>query len=271
MDIRKFLNDILEELGSYYDSLVIITPKLLLASIVIFVVWFLSRSIRRFTDRKLKIRMEDPLLAAFLATMTRFVVIVIGVLLALRILGLGGITSSILAGAGISAFIIGFALRDIGENFLAGILMAFKRPFRVGDFVETGAIKGRVLALTIRDTRLKTPDGKDVFVPNAMIIKNPLINYTIDGYLRFDVVISLPSGSDYKALMESLRKAAETAEGVIKKRKKVTVFVSAISPAGADITVSFWIDSFTSKESSDKIRSDVMLKLQEVIERKAEN
>jgi small conductance mechanosensitive channel len=271
MDVRKFLNDILEELGSYYDSLVIITPKLLLASIVIFVVWFLSRSIRRFTDRKLKIRMEDPLLAAFLATMTRFVVIVIGVLLALRILGLGGITSSILAGAGISAFIIGFALRDIGENFLAGILMAFKRPFRVGDFVElkviTGPIIGKVLALSIRDTRLKTPDGKDVYVPNGMIVKNPLINYTIDGFLRFDEVINLPSGGDYKELMESLRIAAEAVDGVIKKRKKVAVFVSSINPKGIELTVSFWIDTFASQKTSDKIRSDVLLRLQEIIEK----
>jgi small conductance mechanosensitive channel len=271
MDVRKFLNDILEELGSYYDSLVIITPKLLLASIVIFVVWFLSRTIRRFTDRKLKMRMEDPLLAEFLATMTRFVVIIFGVLLALKILGLGGITSSILAGAGISAFIIGFALRDIGENFLAGILMAFKRPFRVGDFVElkviTGPIIGKVLALSIRDTRLKTPDGKDVYVPNGMIVKNPLINYTIDGFLRFDEVINLPSGGDYKELMESLRIAAEAVDGVIKKRKKVAVFVSSINPKGIELTVSFWIDTFASQKTSDKIRSDVLLRLQEIIEK----
>ena len=72
--------------------------------------------------------------------------------------------------------------------------MAFKRPFRVGDFVESGVIRGTVLALNVRDTLLKTPDGKDVSVPNALIIKNPLINYTIDGFLRFDFVVGLPGG-----------------------------------------------------------------------------
>jgi small conductance mechanosensitive channel len=266
MRFRTFFDDILEELLGYYDGIVIITPKLLLASFVMFVVWFLARTIRRFTDRKLKIRMEDPLLAEFLATMTRFVVIIIGILLAFRILGMGGITSSILAGAGISAFIIGFALRDIGENFLAGILMAFKRPFRVGDFVESGAIKGTVLALSIRDTRLKTPDGKDVFVPNAMIIKNPLINYTIDGFLRFDFIVEIPAFTDYTKVIRDITTAVNSVEEVIRRRKKTQVYISGIAPGKINLTVSFWIDTFKVKLSSDGVRSEVILRVQKVIE-----
>jgi small conductance mechanosensitive channel len=265
--MRKFFSDIGEELLGYYENLVIITPKILLALIVLFVVWLLARAIRGFTDRKLKLRMEDPLLAEFLATMVRSVIIILGLLVALRVLGLGGITTSILAGAGISAFIIGFALRDIGENFLAGILMAFKRPFRVGDFVETGAIKGRVIALSIRDTRLKTPDGKDVYVPNAMIIKNPLINYTIDGFLRYDVVVNLPFTADQDAVNEKIRLAVEKVEGVLRRRRKVSVFISGLSPGKVDVTVSFWIDTFTTKESAEKIRSQVINEIQKAIGR----
>lgn len=266
--MRNFIQDINAEVTSYYDFLIVFTPKLLLAVVVLIIAWLIARTIRRISDRRLKKQMHDPLLADFLSTMIQYIFILIGFLLALRILGFGGITASILAGAGISAFIVGFAMRDIGENFLAGILMAFKRPFRVGDFVETGAIKGRVLALNIRDTRLKTTDGKDVYIPNAMIIKNPLINYTIDGYLRYDVVLNLPSGSDYNALMETFRLSAEAVDGVIRKRRKVTVYVSAVNPAGIEITVSFWVDTFTTRETSDRIRSDVMLRLQEIIGRK---
>jgi small conductance mechanosensitive channel len=155
--IRVFASDIWRELLEYYDHLVAFMPKLLMAAMVLFIAWFVARSIRTISDRKLKKQMEDPLLAEFLATLIRTVVFIIGVTIAFKVLGLSGITSSILAGAGITAFVIGFALRDIGENFLAGILMAFKRPFRVGDFVETGAIKGTVVALNIRDTQLKTP------------------------------------------------------------------------------------------------------------------
>jgi small conductance mechanosensitive channel len=266
----NFTNDLKLEVFNYYDKLVSITPKLLVAIIVLLFAWFLARQIRRISERKLKRNMEDPLLADFLATLLRFTVFVIGLLVALKIIGFGGVTSSILAGAGISAFVIGFALRDIGENFLAGILMAFKRPFRVGDFVETGSIKGKIVGLNIRDTQIKTPDGKDVYVPNAMIIKNPLINYTIDGFLRFDFVIELPGDTDFNKAIKIIEDAVNTVEGVIRKRRKTTANITGISPGRLNITVSFWIDTFRVKDTQEKIRSEVILAVQQALQKTSE-
>jgi len=268
--MQKFFSDLREELFQYYDGIVAFTPKLLMALLVLILVWIVSRQIRRISDRKLKKQMEDPLLAEFLATMIRFIIILTGLIISLKIIGLGGVTAGILAGAGLTAFIIGFALRDIGENFLAGIIMAFKRPFRIGDFVESGAIRGTVIALNIRDTQLKTVDGKDVYIPNANIIKNPLINFTIDGYLRFDFVVGLPPGSDYKKAMKIIEDAVNQTEGIIKRRRKTSVNVSGISPGRLDLTVSFWIDTFRVKETSEKVRSDVILAVQETLEQNQE-
>lgn len=267
--MKHFISDLKSEVLNYYDNLVAITPKLIAAILVLLSAWFLARQIRRISGKKLKRQMEDPLLADFLSTLIRFTVFITGLLIALKIVGFGGITASILAGAGISAFIIGFALRDIGENFLAGILMAFKRPFRVGDFVETGAIKGKIIGLNIRDTQLKTPDGKDVYVPNAMIIKNPLINYTIDGFLRYEFVVGLPSDTDYKATMQAIEEAVSKIDGIIKKRRKTTVYISGISAGRVDVTVHFWIDTFTVKEDTEKIRSKVFAAVQNVIKDKS--
>lgn len=264
--MRTFLQDVLNQITLYFDGLAELAPKIIMAAIVLVTAWFIARIIRSVTDKKLKKSMEDPLLAEFLATMTRTVIFIIGISIAFKVLGLSGVTASILAGAGITAFIIGFTLRDIGENFLAGILMAFKRPFRVGDFVETGPIRGRVVALNIRDTQLKTPDGKDVYVPNANIIKNPLLNYTIDGFLRFDFVVNLPSGINYEAVMKEIEVAVESVEGVLKRRRKTEVYVSAIAPGRVDVNVRFWIDTFRTKATSDKVRSDVIIRVQALIE-----
>ena len=267
--MNVFLEDVRQEFFQYYDALVVITPKIVMALLILVIAWVVSRQIRRFSDKRLKSTMEDPLLAEFLATMIRTVVFIIGVTVAFRIMGFGGVTASILAGAGITAFVIGFALRDIGENFLAGIIMAFKRPFRVGDFVESGTVKGKVLALSLRDTQIKTPDGKDVYVPNANIIKNPLINYTIDGFLRFDFVVSLPAGTDFKTTMKVIQDAAGQVEGVLKKRRKTTVQITGIAPGRLDATVSFWIDTFKIKVPSEEIRSEVILAVHQVLERPA--
>jgi small conductance mechanosensitive channel len=264
--MQNYLRDLRVEIFQYYDSLVAYTPKLLVAFMLLFLAWIVSRQVRRISDRKLKKEMEDPFLVRFLTNMIRSVIFITGLLFSLKILGLGGVTASILAGAGITAFIIGFALRDIGENFLAGIIMAFKRPFKVGDIVESGPIRGRVIMLNIRDTQLKTIDGKDVFIPNANIIKNPLINFTIDGYLRYDFVVGLPSGSDYKKAMQIIEEAVNNTEGIIKKRRKTSVNTSGISPGRLDVTVSFWIDTFKVKEPSEKILSNVILAVQEALE-----
>ncbi len=265
--MRTFIRDILAEVHQYYDSLVAFFPRLMMGLLIIGITWFISRQIRNMADRRLKKQMEDPLLAEFLATMTRSLVFIIGLLFALKALGLGGITSSILAGAGITAFIVGFALRDIGENFLAGILLAFKRPFRVGDFIETGATKGRVISLNIRDTHIKTPDGKDVYVPNAQFIKIPLINYTIDGFLRYDFLVGIPSSVDNQQVMKEISGTVNSIQGVITRRKKTEVFISGIAPGRVDVTVSYWIDTFKIRGSADAIRSEVFHRVQTVLEK----
>lgn len=265
--MQTFFRDILTEVHQYYDALVAFFPRLMMGLLIIGITWFIARQIRNMADRRLKKQMEDPLLAEFLATMSRSVVFIIGLLFALKALGLGGITASILAGAGITAFIVGFALRDIGENFLAGILLAFKRPFRVGDFIETGATKGSVISLNIRDTHVKTPDGKDVYVPNAQFIKIPLINYTIDGFLRYDFVVGIPSSADYEKAMNDIALSVNTIEGVIRKRKQTEVFVSGIAPGRVDVTVSFWIDTFKIRTTADVIRSEVFKRVQAEVDK----
>ncbi len=263
--MNTFLRDIRHETFQYYDALVAMMPKLMAAILVALITWLIARQIRRISDRGLKRQMEDPLLARFLANLLRNVIIIIGFSLALKTLGLGGITAGILAGAGITAFVIGFALRDIGENFLAGILMAFKRPFRVGDFVESGPIRGRVTSLNIRETQIKTQDGKDVFVPNANIIKNPLINFTVDGFLRYDVTVSLPDGLDTNMATGAIREAVDKVEGVLKKRKRTRVDITGLAPGRLDATVSFWLDNFKLKGDADQVKSGVIFAIKQAM------
>src|SRR5690625_6434311 len=75
---------------------------------------------------------------------------------------------------------IGFAFKDIGENFLARFFLAFSRSFRENDLIETGGITGTVRGIHIRHTHLRTSDGCDVFVPSAQLFTKPLYNYTLE-------------------------------------------------------------------------------------------
>ncbi|RAI94984.1 mechanosensitive ion channel family protein [Algoriphagus yeomjeoni] len=220
---------------------------------------FLSRKSRTFLRRRLTRRMDDDLLANFLAGIFATLVIIVGIMIILRIIGLTGVVSGMLAGAGISAFIIGFALKDIGENFLAGILLAFKRPFKVGDIVDIGGVRGQVLSLNLRDTQIKTLDGKDVFIPNSILIKNPLVNYTIDGYLRYDFIVGLDYGSDYKGAMQVIDLALRGIPGILEEQKKVTVRVNELAESTLNIEINFWVDTLDDSIGDLDIKSTAIL------------
>lgn len=183
--------------------------------------------------------MEDPLLANFLATIAKALVILVGLLLIFQIISLTGVVSSLLTGAGISAFIRGFALKDIAENFLSGILLAFKRPFKIEDIIDINEIRGQVLQLNLRNTQIKTLDGKDVFIPNSALIKNPLINFTIDGYLRYAFMVGLDYGSDYVAAMKIIEKALQGVPGILEEKKKITVRVNELAESTLNIEINF--------------------------------
>jgi small-conductance mechanosensitive channel len=243
----------------------LILVGLSVAVLMVFV--FLARQSKTFLSRRLSKRMQDPLLANFLATILKSLVILVGLLLIFRIIGLTGVVTGLLTGAGISAFIIGFALKDIGENFLAGILLAFKRPFRIGDVVDINGIKGQILTLNLRDTQIKTVDGKDVFIPNATIIKNPLVNFTIDGFLRYDFIIGLDYGSDYSAAMELILKTISKVPGVLGDQKSPNVWVSDLAESTLNIQVTFWVDTFDLKILDAVIKSNVILEVLTALEK----
>ncbi|SFU07733.1 Mechanosensitive ion channel [Algoriphagus locisalis] len=243
----------------------LILAGIALATFLIFL--FLARKSRTLLSRRLIKRMDDDLLANFLAGIFGSIVILIGLLVVFRIIGLTAVISGMLAGAGISAFIIGFALKDIGENFLAGIILAFKRPFRVGDIVDISGMSGQVIALNLRDTQVKTGDGKDVFIPNGMILKNPLINYTIDGYLRYDFIVGLDYGSDYEKAVDLIKTTIIRVSGVLGENKAPEVWVVELAESTLNIQVTFWVNTFERTISDAVVKSSAILAVLTALEK----
>ncbi|MBB6326510.1 small-conductance mechanosensitive channel [Algoriphagus iocasae] len=242
-----------------------------IAILTFLVFLYLARKSKTFLRIRLIRRMDDDLLANFLAGIFSSLVILAGLLVVFRIIGLTGVVSGLLAGAGISAFIIGFALKDIGENFLAGIILAFKRPFRVGDIVDINGMNGQVLTLNLRDTQIKTGDGKDVFIPNGVILKNPLINYTIDGFLRYDFIIGLDYGSDYQGAIDLIKKEIIDVPGVLNGAKSPEVWVTDLAESTLNIQVTFWVNTFERSISDAVVKSGAILQVLTALEKAGYN
>ncbi|WP_456311730.1 mechanosensitive ion channel family protein [Pseudomonas shirazensis] len=261
--MEDFLRDIAQHIAGYYQNIVDITPKLLLAIVVVLISWIIAARVKGFADLRLKRKMHDPLLATFIANLIKAILIVVGFLFMFRVIGLTGVAQSVLAGAGISAFIIGFALKDIGENFLAGILLAFKRPFSVGDIIESNGVKGKVVALNLRDTQIKS-DSKNIYIPNALLIKNTLVNFNSDGYLLQDFTIGLEYGSDYIKALELITEVLKTDTTIVNKEYSNSAVVSGITGATIQINIRYWVKTDL-KITDGKHRSKIVIKVAEVL------
>jgi small-conductance mechanosensitive channel len=255
MDFKQELLSTIEE---YYQLLAQWTPRLALGLFVLLLFWFLAFQVKRFAGHRLKVHMDDPLLARFLASVSKWVIIILGITISMRIMGLGDIAGGLVAGAGVSAFIIGFAFKDIGENFLAGILLAFRRPFRVGDTIEVENTIGNVVALDMRTTQVKTFDGKDVFIPNSTLIKNHLINYTIDGFLRQDFSISVDYQTNLGDAINTILQVLNDVDGILKGEKQPSVMVSSLDSSSVALQAFYWLDTFDKSVSGMKVKTEAI-------------
>lgn len=249
----QFYNDIIQYFKANYINL---------AFILVFVV--VGFIISNFLQRRVKLRLAkkspNHITANFTSQIVGFILKSIVVFTTLNLLGLSSFTNKLLAGAGLLTFVIGFALKDIGENFLAGIILAFKSPFRLDDLIEVNGITGHVKDISIRETMVKTPDGKDVFLPNAILLKNPLFNYTLDGYLRYEFTVGIAYENNPTEAIKIIIEKVSKVEGVLQGDKKPTIAIDELATNSININVKFWIDTFKSTKRSvhNNIRSQVM-------------
>lgn len=255
-----FYNDLMEIIRGYYSDLVIFLPKLLVGILAFLIFWWLGGRSKRVIKSRLANKIDDPLLTDFLAQIAKITWTIIGFLIFLGAIGWGDAATGILATAGVSAFVIGFAFKDIGENFLAGIVMAFKRPYKMGDVIETNGIVGKITTMSLRDTLVKTFDGKDVYIPNGMILKSPLKNYTIDGFLRYDFNIRMDFNTDFERAGQIVLEQLSTIEGILQEVKPPSITVEGFENEVAMLKVYFWINTYDESTSIFKIKTQAFSK-----------
>lgn len=249
----QLFNDIIQYFQYNYLNL---GATILFVIIGFIIANFLKNRIKQVLVKK----SPNHITANFTSQIMGFIIKSIVIFTGMYMLGLNSFTNKLLAGAGLLTFVVGFALKDIGENFLAGIILAFKSPFRLDDLIEIDGILGHVKDINIRETLIKTPDGKDVFLPNSMILKNPLFNYTLDGFLRYEFVLGIAYENNPTEAIKLILETLKSEVGVLKGDKSPSVNISELSTNTININVMFWVDTFNSSKRSvhNSIRSQVM-------------
>lgn len=141
---------------------------------------------------------------------TRLAIYLTAILIALELLEATAIVGAIIGAAGLAGIALGFAFKNIVENYLAGVLLSTRNPFEIGDAVEIDGHSGKVALLTARDTVLVTFDGNHLRIPNGVVMNSTLLNYSRNPLRRFDFYVGVSTEFDLaevkRIAMENLRK-----------------------------------------------------------------
>lgn len=234
-------------------------PKIMLSILILLVTFFIAKWFSRLIKKRLVSRIDDLLLANFISRIIKWSITLIGLIICMDILGLGNFASGLLAGAGVLSIVLGFAFKDIGENFLSGLILAFNRPFRIGDVIESDNITGTIMSLDLRTTKIKTFDGIEIYVPNSKILNNPLSNYNVDGLRRFDFIVGIDYEADVsKARLLILNTLKDLSD--ILKEPAPFVIVNELGANSINLRVFYWINTQEAKDPLPVIKGEAIEK-----------
>ena len=262
MYLSSTIERIQQEFAEWWESILEISPSIILGAILFTFFVFAGKFAQRLFVQRFDKRSDDKLLSNFLGKILFWIFVTIGASIFLNKVGLSGAVSGLLAGAGVTAIVLGFAFKDIGENLLAGIMLAFNRPFNIGNVIEIDGFVGTVKNLQLRSTHLRTFNGRDIYIPSSSLIKNPLINYTQDGLLRHDFVIGLDYNESIKEVMEEIDSTLKSISEIVHSEELAPlVTIDEFATSTINIKIHFWINSIDFIGSTIVLKSEVMRKV----------
>jgi len=247
----------IESLTTEWHNLVRLTPRILTALLLFVVFLSIGRLIGRAVWHLVAKGNLKPTHRNFFRSLTAWLFAIFGLIMGLNVLGLKSLAASLVAGGGITAVVLGFAFREIGENFLAGFFLAFSRPFEVGNLIQSGEFQGIVKSIELRSTHVRTADGRDIFIPSSQIFKDALVNFTKDGLRRLSFTVGIDYGDDSARAREILLETIAGIEGVLPDPKPATN-MSALGANFVVLEVAFWIDTFQKGADLFRAQNNVM-------------
>ncbi|TXE05651.1 mechanosensitive ion channel family protein [Gelidibacter salicanalis] len=256
-----------ESFINFYNNIIDQLPGIGVGVLIVVLGSLIAKWIGQFARKRISARTHDPLMSKFLGQAIKYVLIIFAIMIALKSAGLGGIATAILTAAGASALVLGFAFKDIGENFIAGVILAFNRPFDVDDTVEIGENFGKVKNLEFRYTKLKTFDGKDVYIPNSDVLTKPVTNFTEDGFFRWNFIIGIAYEDNIVGAKQTIMDALRREPNVIEDDEHVNfVIEDELATSTVNLKVFFWVDTKDFRRMALITKGNVVRNVKEALE-----
>ncbi|MFD2726010.1 mechanosensitive ion channel family protein [Hyunsoonleella rubra] len=236
-------NNLIEKLQGWVSAIIENIPNLILAVVVMVASYFVARYTRKLILKLVEKRVPQKSIANIIAKISAVVVVVAGLFLALGIMNLSKMLTSLLAGAGVAGLAIGLALQGTLSNTFAGVVISFRKRIQLGNWVETNGYSGEVIDVNLKEFVLKEADNNIVVIPNKMILENPLKNYSLTTRMRVFLECGVGYESDLEEVERLTKEVIANTFNQVESPENVEFYYTEFGDSSINYLCRFWIDA----------------------------
>ncbi len=222
------------------DQTVDALPRIGIALAVLLVAWLIARLVRYLLERRWA-RSRTTSFADVMPKLVAWTIVALGLLAALTLAFPSVDPVDVLAGLGVISIAAGFAFQDIFSNLLSGLLLIMRQPFVAGDQITVDAHQGTVESITIRETSIKTFDGRRILIPNKDVYQNAICIQTAHPAVRTSVVVGCSYDDDLERAARTALDALGQTEGVLEDPGPEAYFTD-FGDSSINLDLRYWSD-----------------------------
>ncbi len=240
-DINESLNNLWGKLAAWLDALIVGLPNFITAALVFILFLIIAKYASRVINKLLKFKVRQDSIREITVKVFKVIIILIGFFVALGILNLNTVLTSVLAGAGVVGLAIGLALQGTLNNTFSGVILSFLPELQIGDWIETNGFAGIVSEINLRSIIIKEADNNYVVIPNSKLIEEPFKNFSRTTRSR----VMLDCGVAYNSNLEFVQDLTiQTMEKLFPQRgnEEVEFMYKEFADSSINFVVRFWTD-----------------------------
>ena len=240
-NLNESIKGIWDKMASWLDAIILNLPNFILAAIIFVIFIFIAKYGAKFTDKLLRKKGSQASIRQITTKVVKVIIILLGFFVALGLLNLDKVLTSVLAGAGVVGLAIGLALQGTLSNTFSGVILSFLPELQIGDWVVTNGYAGEVVEINLRNIVVKESDNNYVMIPNSKIVEEPFKNFTRTARSR----VMVNCGVGYSSDLEFVQKlTTEAMEEIFPQRgnEEVEFMYQEFGDSSINFVVRFWTD-----------------------------
>lgn len=245
--IEDALSKLWDKLDGWLEAIILRLPNILLAILIMVATYFIARGVKKLMLKFLLGRIGQKSIQDIMAKIVFISILIVGFFMALGVLELNKVLTSILAGAGVLGLAIGLALQGTLSNTVGGLVLSFMPKIRINDYIETSEVKGFVSEISLRNITLRRTDNNYTVVPNSKFVENAFTNYSISKRSRISVTCGVGYESNLQEV-EDLVTQILTENFEQQHGETVEFYFTEFGDSAINFMARFWIDMVKNKE-----------------------